>query len=116
MQIVYVVVSALIALVAVMSAVMKLKRDPKVMESINKVEFPSDKVPVLAALEIAGALGVVAGFVVKPLGVAAAVGLVLYFLGAAGSHVRVGDKQGIPAPMGLAVLAAIATALTVSQL
>jgi hypothetical protein len=39
----------------------------------------------------AGALGLVAGFAVPALGTAAACGLVLYFLCAAGVHVRARD-------------------------
>ncbi|MDX8035655.1 DoxX family protein [Lentzea sp. BCCO 10_0856] len=39
----------------------------------------------------AGALGLLAGFVVPVVGVLAAAGLVLYFLGALGAHVRAGN-------------------------
>jgi DoxX-like family len=41
----------------------------------------------------AGSLGLVAGFVVPALGTAAACGLVLYFLCAAGAHIRARDTQ-----------------------
>ncbi len=42
----------------------------------------------------AGAVGLIAGgFAVPVLGVAAAVGLVLYFLAAAGAHMRVRDHD-----------------------
>ncbi len=41
----------------------------------------------------AGALGLLAGFAVPAIGTAAAVGLVLYFMCAAGAHLRVRDYQ-----------------------
>jgi hypothetical protein len=41
----------------------------------------------------AGALGLLAGLVVPVLGVVAAAGLVLYFLGAFGAHLRARDTQ-----------------------
>jgi uncharacterized membrane protein YphA (DoxX/SURF4 family) len=115
MNVAYLVLAVVIALVATMSAVMKLKRDPKVLESIQTVRFPAEKLPLLAALELAGAAGVILGFWVKPLGIAAAVGLVLYFICAAGSHVRVSDTKGIGAPVVLALIAAVVVALTISQ-
>ncbi len=58
----------------------------------------------LAACEIAGALGLVAGIWWPVLGVAAGAGLILYFTGAIVSHLRVGDAKGIgPAAFLLAM-------------
>jgi hypothetical protein len=48
----------------------------------------------LQLVKIAGALGLLAGIVYRPLGIAAAIGVVLYFLGAVITHVRGGDKSG----------------------
>jgi hypothetical protein len=45
----------------------------------------------LGALLAAGALGLLAGLAVPVLGTLAAGGLVLYFLGALGAHLRVRD-------------------------
>ena len=42
----------------------------------------------LGFLLAAGSLGLVAGFAAPALGTAAACGLVAYFLGAAGAHIR----------------------------
>jgi hypothetical protein len=49
----------------------------------------------LAACEIAGAVGLVLGIWWPVLGMAAGVGLVVYFVGAVVSHLRVGDMKGI---------------------
>ncbi|GGV42237.1 DoxX family protein [Streptomyces spectabilis] len=47
----------------------------------------------LGTLLALGALGLMAGIVVPVLGTVAAVGLVLYFLGALFAHLRVRDRQ-----------------------
>lgn len=66
---------------------------------------------LLAACELAGALGLVLGIWWPSMGVAASIGLVLYFVGATVSHLRVGDVKGLgPAVFMLAVAAgALAT-------
>jgi hypothetical protein len=46
----------------------------------------------------ASASGLVAGFVWAPIGVAAAIGLVIYFLLAIGAHVRADDTKNVPTP------------------
>ncbi|MFC7740434.1 DoxX family protein [Nocardiopsis composta] len=67
-------------------------------------------VPPLAALEFAGAAGLLIGLLYRPLGIAAGIGLVLYFIGAVAAHVRAKDLQGAPGP---AVLLAASAATVV---
>lgn len=107
------VVSLVLAAVLVFSAVGKLTRNPKVMPIMDTVKVPADKVPWLAYVEIIGAIGLVVGLVVAPLGVVAAVGVVAYFGGAVIAHLRVNDRGGVAPAAGLAVLAVIALALRV---
>lgn len=75
-------------------------------------------IPYLAALKMAGAVGLLAGFVLTPwLGLAAAVGLVLFFVDAVAVHVRTGVLHNIAFPLtylGLAVGACAYFAATVS--
>ncbi|MFE0193951.1 DoxX family protein [Streptomyces sp. NPDC059008] len=59
----------------------------------DKLRVPRSWMRPLGALLAAGALGLLAGFVVPVLGTLAAAGLVLYFLGALCAHLRVGDYQ-----------------------
>jgi hypothetical protein len=54
---------------------------------------PRSWVPVLGMLLAAGSVGLLAGFAVPLLGVLAAGGLVLYFVGAIIVHLRVGSRQ-----------------------
>jgi hypothetical protein len=96
------VVSALLAAVLLLSGRGKLARDPAQMKTLGKDGFPEDKVWLLAAAEIAGAAGLVAGLFWWPLGIAAAAGVIAYFAGAVGSHLRVGDWQVTPPAVLLA--------------
>lgn len=59
----------------------------------DKLRVPRSWIPVLGTLLGAGAAGLLAGFAVPVVGTLAAGGLVLYFLGALGAHLRVRDHQ-----------------------
>ncbi|MFE6907983.1 DoxX family protein [Streptomyces erythrochromogenes] len=109
MFIAYAVVGGLLALVLAASATFTLQRNDQIVASMRKVEVPDSWLPRLATLKAAGALGLVAGLWVTPLGVAAAVGVTLYFIGAVISHLRVKDHDLAPA----AVLALVAAAALV---
>jgi DoxX-like family len=62
------------------------------------VGVPLKFFPFLAACEFVGAAGLLIGIVWRPLGLAASVGLVLYFVGAMIGHVRVGDFRDLAQP------------------
>jgi DoxX-like protein len=64
---------------------------PKAQADLKRV--PRSWVPVLGALLAAGSLGLLAGFAVPALGILAAAGLALYFVGALIAHLRVGSRQ-----------------------
>jgi uncharacterized membrane protein YphA (DoxX/SURF4 family) len=105
----YLVVTGLFALMTAFSGLMKIRRDPNVVKVIHEtVGVPLKYVPVLAACEIAGALGLVIGVWSPPLGVAAGIGLAMYFIGAVVSHLRVRDLGGIgPAAFMLGLSVAV---------
>jgi hypothetical protein len=108
------IVSGLLAALLLVSARGKLVKDPAQMKTMSAVGFPEDKLWLLATAEIAGAVGIVAGLFWWPIGVAAAAGLILYFLGAIGAHLRVRDLKFAPALVLLlaAVAALVLRALT----
>ena len=116
MRAIYLTVTFFAAAVALISAVAKLRHDPKVIKVIHKtVGVPMSYIPALAACEIAGALGLIAGIVWPALGVAAGLALVIYFVGAVVAHLRVGDFGGTgPAAfvLGLAIAALVSRILT----
>jgi hypothetical protein len=77
------------------------------------VGVPLEYFPLLAACEFAGAVGAVVGIWWPLLGIAAGIGLVLYFASAIVSHLRVGDIKGVGPAVFMAVLAAGALALRI---
>ncbi|MFI5657614.1 DoxX family protein [Streptomyces sp. NPDC051684] len=90
---VYVVVTVLAAFVYGSAAVANLAGHSYPKAQADKLGVPYAWIPWLGTALGAGALGLVAGFVVPALGIAAASGLVLYFVGALGAHLRVGDRD-----------------------
>ncbi|WP_324610401.1 MULTISPECIES: DoxX family protein [unclassified Streptomyces] len=112
MFIAYAVVGGLLALALTASATFTLQRNDQIVANMQKVQVPDSWLPRLATLKAAGAVGLVAGLWVTPLGVAAAVGVTLYFVGAVVSHLRVKDYEFAPA----AVLALVAAAALVLRI
>jgi uncharacterized membrane protein YphA (DoxX/SURF4 family) len=103
------IVCGLLAAALVMSGRAKLVKNKTVMAVMAKVRFPTDKLWLLAAAEIAGAAGLAAGLFWWPIGVAAATGVIAYFLAAVASHLRVHDKDIAPAAVLLLVAVAALT-------
>ena len=106
------IVSSVLAAVLVLSGSGKLTRQEQQLKTMAKGGFPEDKLWRLALAELAGAVGLVVGLFWWPIGAAAAIGVILYFLGAVASHVRVRDPQYPPAlALMLAGVAALALRL-----
>lgn len=114
MGIALVIFATLLVVASAGSAVAKLKKAPDVMASMASVGVSPGQVRILALLEIAGALGLVAGVWIAPLGVLSATCLALYFVGAVASHIRKSHKVAEFAPAaGILVIAVITTLLEV---
>jgi hypothetical protein len=109
------IVSVLLAVVLTASAGAKLAKSRLIMEVTTTVGFPDDKLWLLAAAEIAGCVGLALGLFWWPIGIAAAIGVILYFVGAVGSLLRVKDKNFGPALVFLvgAVAALLLRSLTI---
>lgn len=112
MTIAYFVVTGVFVVMVLFSGIGKIRRDPKIVKVIHDiVGVPMKYLPLLAACEFAGAIGLIAGIWWPGPGVAAGAGLVCYFIGATVSHVRVGDFKGIGPAAFMLVLAIAALAL-----
>lgn len=72
----------------------KIKRIPGAIEAIAHVGVKESQYNQLAALELLGALGLLVGIWIKPIGIAASIGIALYFIGAQTAHVRMKDSFG----------------------
>ncbi len=96
-------------------AVADLLRARFVLANSAEVAVPPSWLPWLAGLKAAGAAGLLLGLLgARPLGVAAAVGLVLFFAGAVAAHVRARVLHNIAFPLGYLALNAAALALAVA--
>ena len=116
MSVLLVILGSLLALASIGSGFAKLKQVPQVMQSMESVGVKANQVPVLAALEIAGGLGLVAGIWLQPLGVLSAICLALYFVGAVIGHLR--KNHGIAefgAALGILIIAIAVSYLQIKR-
>ena len=107
------VVLAVVLAVAVLGAgVAKLAGAPAMRQSADHLGFSWPAYRRIGALEVAGALGVLAGLAVPVLGVLAAACLALLLALATATHLRRGDAPAVAAPAAvLAVLAGVVAVL-----
>ena len=110
------IVSALLAALLAFSAIRKLGHRPEVVATYTRVGVPEDRLDYLALILLAGAAGLLIGLFWGPLGVAAALGLVIYFLLAIGAHIRAGDAVHLATPAVIEFLALAALVLRAGSL
>ena len=99
MFIAYIVVTVLAAAANVFSATLDFIRYKQILINMAKVGVSESWLTTLGILKAAGALGLLVGIRVPLIGIAAAIGLVLFFLAAAITHLRAHDYS-----FGLAVV------------
>ena len=116
MTVVLIIFATLLGIAAVGSAMGKLTRQARVMESMHSVGVKDNQIPILAVLELLGAAGLLVGIWFTPIGVLAALGLTLYFLGAVIAHLRAKAPfaEAVPA-LALAIIALITTILELTR-
>lgn len=112
----YVVVAILMSTVLVASAGAKAIRTQHITGQMASLGLPESLLLFLVAAQVSGAAGLVVGIWWGPLGIAAAVGLTLYFAGAVASHLRVGDHKGAPPAIVLTLIAIALIALRATTL
>jgi hypothetical protein len=108
------VVSIVLAVMLVASAVMKFIRHEQVVTTIGGLGVPLNWFPFLGAAEVAGAVGLLVGLAVPAVGMAAAIGVIVYFIGAVITHLRAGD-HALAAPLVPGLLAVAALALRIAS-
>ncbi|MER5883756.1 DoxX family protein [Streptomyces sp. NPDC001941] len=107
-----VVLTVLTALWVGFSGVSLLRRAPFVVEPLVAYGVPRAWWTPLGLLKLLGAAGLLAGLAVPALGVAAAVGLILYFLGAVVTVLRARSYKTVAFPV--LYLAPVAATLVVA--
>ncbi|MFB6636213.1 DoxX family protein [Streptomyces chartreusis] len=85
-------------------------------ETLTRLGVPSSWYTMLALLKFAGAAGLLIGIFYRPLGIAAAIGVVLFFIGAVISHLRVRDVKAVPVPFVLVLASAAPLVLGLATL
>lgn len=87
-----------------------------VLANSAEVDVPASWVPFLGALKAAGAAGLLLGLLGVPhIGIAAATGLVLFFVGAVAAHVRTRVFHNLAFPAGYLALAVASLVLASAQ-
>ncbi len=112
----YVLVAVVTAAANLLAAAADLARARFVLANSAEVGVPRTWLTPLALLKAAGAAGLLLGLAGVPLvGPAAATGLVLFFLGAVGLHVRTKVFHNIAYPAAYLALAAVTLVLGLAR-
>ena len=111
-----IVVSALLAALMAFAAIRKLSHRPEVVQTYERVGVPEDKLNYLAFILLAGAGGLILGVFWAPVGIAATIGGVCYFLLAIASHIRADDARNLPTPVAIELIAVAALVLRFATL
>ena len=84
--------------------------------NFGEINVSASWIPAFATLQAAGAIGLLLGLVGIPIiGLAAAIGLVLFFLVAVVTHLRSGAYRSLPSPLFFLALAVATLAVTVMR-
>jgi hypothetical protein len=111
MHIAYIIVTVLAAVAVSSAAVVDVIRPRWLLDNMKNYGIPERMLGPLAALKALGGLGLLIGLAIPPLGMAAAVGLILYFLGAVIAILRARWYSDIAYPLPYLGLAAGSLAL-----
>ncbi|WP_223691935.1 DoxX family protein [Leifsonia poae] len=96
------------------TAIATFARAKFVVANLGDVDLDPARIPLLAALQAAGAVGLLLGLLGVPfIGVAAAGGLVVFFIGAVVVHLRSGAFRSLPSPVLFLALAIATFVVTV---
>ncbi|OMC17379.1 MULTISPECIES: DoxX family protein [unclassified Mycobacterium] len=112
----FIAVTVTTAVVTAAIAVADLVPAKFVLANSAEVGVPRSWLPALGAAKLAGAAGLIVGLLgLRALGIAAAVGLVLFFVGAVITHLRARILYNIAFPGAFLCLSAAALALMVAH-
>lgn len=107
----HLVVSIVGAAMVGFSAYADFARIPFVVDSLARYGVPESWWPWLGTAKAAGALGLIAGLFVPALGLAAAICLVVYFVGAEITVLHARSYSHVPVPLAYMAPAAVCVAL-----
>jgi uncharacterized membrane protein len=105
------VLAGLLAVVFASAGVDKFRRARRQVDTAVKLGIPWRRYRLIGVSELAASAGLLAGLVIAPIGVAAAIGLVLLMTGAQAFRVRVHDAAPFLLGDGMFIVRAAATAI-----
>jgi len=112
----YVIITAVTIAANAWATAVDIAQPGWLLATMAEVGVPRSCLPPLGALKAAGLVGLVLGLLgLRPLGIAAAIGLVLFFAGALTAHVRARVFHNIAVPGAYFALAAAALALAIAR-
>ena len=114
MQILYAVIIVLAALAYGYAATLNFVGAASVKAVADRVRISQRWMLPLGALLASGAIGLLIGLAIPGLGIAAASGLVVYFVGALGAHIRARDR-GVGGAVAFLSLALVALAVEIAR-
>jgi hypothetical protein len=106
------VLAVTLIVVCIGSALMDFRKPEKLVEEMKKLKVPAERLPLLGAIKILGAIGIAIGFQKVRLGELAGVGLCLYFAVATMTHTRVKDTVKDTAPAFILFVMSVLYVLT----
>jgi DoxX-like family len=101
----YIVVTLLTAAANIYAAINDFTRPQWLLANMTRMRVPPSSLPLLGVLKAAGAVGVLVGIGVPVIGVAAAVGLIVFFVGAIVTALRFHYYAHLPWPLAWLLLA-----------
>jgi DoxX-like family len=112
----YLIVIGLTAAITLQAAIVDFRRSEWVVSNMDKYGVPRSWLSTLGALKAAGAAGLLIGIAVPLLGIAAAAGLILFFVGAIVTVSRAHWYSHLRYPAPFLVLATGSLALRVASI
>jgi hypothetical protein len=112
----YLIVIGLTAAITLQAAIVDFRRSEWVVSNMDKYGVPRSWLSTLGALKAAGAAGLLIGIGVPLLGIAAAAGLILFFVGAMVTVSRAHWYSHLRYPAPFLVLATGSLALRVASI
>jgi DoxX-like family len=107
----YLVVTVLLVGLLAFSATADYVRYSRVLTAMARAGVPESWLPALATLKAAGAAGLLVGIAIPAIGLAAAVGVTLFFVGAFVAHVRARWFSVAPVPYFVLAIGSLALTL-----
>lgn len=116
MNVIGIALGAVLVLACIVTAIADLGRHPTVIEQMEHLGLDPRRAPLLGAVKIALAAGVIAGVWSQAFAIATGAMLVVYFFGAVAAHVRIRDRFPKLAPaLGLSWVALLFTLASMAR-